>query len=81
MINYEIKEYIEGNTVEVTFTDDESGIEHTRTVNAVFTDGEYDADLTIERVEQVAMGVAHKITVGVIVHTEPSPVAPLPTGE
>ena len=50
--------------VEVTFTD--GTIEHTRTVNAVFVDGVYDADATETRVGEVAAGVEHKIAVGVI---------------
>lgn len=66
MIVYEIKNYVAGNTVEVVFTDDETGFTHIRKVNAVFTDGEYDQALTIERVEQVAMGVKHKIDAGAI---------------
>lgn len=78
MIEYDIKEYVEGNTVEVTFIDEDTGIQHVRTVNAVFTEGEYDHELTIERVRQVAMGVAHKISVGVIVHTEQASAAVIP---
>lgn len=70
MITYEIEEYVEGNTINVTFFDENSGIEHTRSVNVVFTDGEYDEALTIERVEQVAMGVSHKIAVGVITNNQ-----------
>ena len=50
--------------VEVTFTD--GTITHTRSVNAVFVDGVYDADATETRVGEVAAGVEHKITVGVI---------------
>lgn len=74
MITYEIKEYVEGSTVEVTFTQEESGIEHTRTVNVVLSDGEYDEELTIKRVEEVGRGVEHKISCGVIsASNEPVP--------
>lgn len=66
MLVYEIKEYVDGNTVKVIFTDEETGFKHIRTVNAVFTDSEYDEALTIERVEQVAMGVQHKMNLGII---------------
>ena len=53
----------DATVVEVTFTDGK--IEHTRTVNAVFVDGVYDADATETRVGEVAAGVEHKIAVGV----------------
>ena len=54
----------DATVVEVTFTD--GTITHTRSVNAVFVDGLYDADATETRVEEVARGVEHKIAVGVI---------------
>lgn len=54
----------ENTTVEVTFTD--GTITHTRGVNAVFTDGAYDAAATEVRVGEVGLGVAHKIAVGAI---------------
>jgi len=57
----------EGETaVEVTFTESDPEITHTRGVNAVFTDGAYDATLTEERVGQVGSGVSYKIEAGVI---------------
>ena len=58
----------EGGTteVEVTFTSDNPTLTHTRNVNAVFTDGEYDATLTETRVSEVGAGVENKIAVGVI---------------
>lgn len=66
MLTYDIKEYTGGNTVEVTFVDDTAEVDYSRKVNVVFTDGEYDLDLTTERVEQIAMGVAEKITAGIL---------------
>ena len=57
----------EGETaVEVTFTESDPEITHTRSVNAVFTDDAYDATLTEERVSEVGAGVSHKIALGVI---------------
>ena len=62
--------------VMVTFT--QGDIVHERSVNAVFTDGSYDADATETRVSEVARGVEHKIAVGVITQgaTDPAPVPP-----
>jgi len=66
----------EGETTEVTqenvrdiqvrFTCENSGCVHERSVNVVFTDGEYDEELTLERCEEVAMGVAAKMACGAI---------------
>jgi hypothetical protein len=53
-------------TVEVTFTETDPAITHVRSVNAVFTDSKYDADLTETRVGEVALGVNNKIAVGAI---------------
>jgi len=53
-------------TVEVTFTSDSPALVHTRTVNAVFTDGSYDETATAARVAEVAAGVETKIAVGAI---------------
>ena len=53
-------------TVEVTFTSDSPSLTHVRTVNAVFTDGNYDTDATAARVAEVALGVVNKIAVGAI---------------
>ena len=53
-------------TVDVTFTSDSPSLTHARSVNAVFTDGSYDATKTAERVAEVALGVENKIAVGVI---------------
>ena len=44
-------------TVEVTFTSDSPSLTHVRTVNAVFTEGNYDEDATAVRVAEVAAGV------------------------
>ena len=54
----------ENTTVNVTFTD--GTITHTRDVNAVFTEGAYDAAATEVRVGEVGLGVEHKIALGVI---------------
>ena len=53
-------------TVEVTFTETDPAITHVRSVNACFTDGKYDADLTEVRVGKVALGVNNKIAFGAI---------------
>ena len=53
-------------TVDVTFTSDSPSLTHERSVNAVFTDGSYDATKTAERVAEVALGVENKIAVGAI---------------
>ena len=52
--------------VQVRFTCEDSGCVHERSVNVVFTDGEYDEELTLERIQEVANGVEHKIACGVI---------------
>ncbi|CDO37278.1 hypothetical protein [Novosphingobium sp. KN65.2] len=60
--------------VSVTFTSGE--IVHKRDVNAVLkADGTYDKAATKARVEEVALGVAHKIAAGVItaVPADPAP--------
>lgn len=66
----------ENKTVDVSFTD--GTITHNRQVNAVFTDGVYDADATEKRVAEVSKGVEHKIAVGVIREQEdvPDPIDP-----
>lgn len=56
----------DATTVEVTFVSDSPEVTHVRSVNAVFTDGSYDADATEVRVSEVGRGVEHKIAVGVI---------------
>lgn len=59
--------------VQVKFTHSDTGIEHTRYVNVVLdSEGNYDEELTIERIEQVAMGVYNKILCGAI--TKPTQV-------
>jgi hypothetical protein len=64
--------------VPVTFTS--GAIRHTREVNAVLDEGgAYDKAATRARVEQVALGVAHKIALGVIAEPVPEP-APDPAG-
>ena len=61
----------DNKTVDVNFTD--GTITHERSVNAVFTDGSYDATATEARVEEVAAGVENKIAVGAIrVATDPA---------
>jgi hypothetical protein len=54
--------------IEVTFTQDDPEITHTRMVNVCFeSDGTtYDSDATDARIAEVAAGVAHKIAAGVI---------------
>ena len=52
-------------SISVTFTD--GTITHQREVNVCFdSDGAYDADATLVRIEEVARGVAGKIAAGVI---------------
>lgn len=68
----------ENTTVNVSFTD--GTITHERSVNAVFTDGSYDADATEIRVGEVARGVEHKIAVGVITESS-GEAAPTPPTE
>lgn len=65
-LNYKIAAFDKDKrTVPVTFISGE--IEHKRDVNAVLTaDGSYDKTGTKVRVEEVALGVAHKIGLGVI---------------
>jgi hypothetical protein len=63
--------------VPVTFTS--GAIRHTREVNAVLDEGGADKAATRARVEQVALGVAHKIALGVIAEPVPEP-APDPAG-
>jgi hypothetical protein len=58
--------------VPVTFTSGD--VTHERTVNAVLkTDGSYDKTATKARVDEVALGVAHKIGLGVITNPPPAP--------
>lgn len=64
-------------TVMVTFTD--GTITHERSVNAVYTDGIYDAEATETRVGEVALGVETKIALGVITESSGEP-APTPPG-
>lgn len=55
----------ETRTVPVTFVHD--GVTHSRAVNACLTDqGAYDQEATKARVDEVALGVEHKIALGVI---------------
>jgi hypothetical protein len=52
-------------------------IRHTREVNAVLDEGgACDKAATRARVEQVALGVAHKIALGVIAEPAPEPAGP-----
>jgi len=60
-------------TAQVSVIFEHAGVTHTRLVNAVLTTkGKYDEAATAARVEEVARGVEHKITLGVI--TNPPPV-------
>lgn len=52
--------------IQVRFTCEDSGCVHERSVNVVFTEGAYDEELTLERIQEVANGVEHKIACGVI---------------
>lgn len=55
----------EKRTVPVTFV--HNGVTHTRDVNACHNEaGEYDAECTAERVDEVGLGVQNKIELGVI---------------
>lgn len=63
----------DAKTVEVTFTETDPAITHVRSVNACFTDGVYDADLTEVRVGEVALGVDNKIAVGAITVPDDTP--------
>ena len=64
-VTYTYEAPAEGETwVSVTFVSGD--INHERTVNAVFTDGEYDVDATENRVAEVSVGVENKIAVGAI---------------
>lgn len=66
----------ETRSVPVTFKTGE--IKHERRVNAVVKDdGGYDRAATKARVEEVAMGVAHKIGLGVITVPQPEPELPV----
>ncbi|MBO9725165.1 MAG: hypothetical protein J7530_12370 [Novosphingobium sp.] len=63
-------------TVAVTFISGE--IEHKRDVNAVHKDDDsYDKAGTKARVAEVALGVAHKIGLGLITAPAPEPKAPI----
>lgn len=64
-------------TITVSFTD--GTITHDRSVNAVFTDGSYDATATETRVAEVGAGVENKIALGVITESSGEP-APTPPG-
>ena len=58
-------EQVSTRSVSVTFTD--GTITHQREVNVCFdADGNYDADATLVRIEEVARGVEQKIAAGVI---------------
>jgi len=61
----------ENRTVNVSFTD--GTITHERSVNAVYTDGVYDAEATEIRVGEVARGVENKIALGVITESSQEP--------
>jgi hypothetical protein len=53
--------------VQVRFTCGDTDCVHERSVNVCFgADGAYDAEATLVRIGEVAMGVGHKIACGVI---------------
>lgn len=53
--------------IQVRFTCGDTDCVHERSVNVCFdADGAYDAEATLVRVGEVAMGVGHKIACGVI---------------
>ena len=53
--------------VQVRFTCSDTDWVHERSVNVCFdADGAYDAEATLVRIGEVAMGVGHKIACGVI---------------
>lgn len=63
----------DSRTVPVTFS--MNGVTHERTVNACHDDaGKYDPEATIDRVEEVARGVARKIELGAITNPPPAPI-------
>ena len=60
-------ETISCNDIRVRFTDSETNITYERDVNVVlYEEGNYDSTATNERIEEVALGVAEKIKVGLI---------------
>lgn len=63
----------DATTVEVTYTNKNPAITHVRSVNACFTDGVYDAELTEARVGEVGLGVDNKIAVGAITVPDDTP--------
>ena len=66
-VTYTFEAPVGANTVvQATFTSDDPAITHERSVNAVYSNGVYDSVATDVRVSEVAMGVEHKIAVGVI---------------
>ena len=69
----------ETNQVEVTF--EYNGVTHTRNVNAVITDGQFDEAATGERVRDVARGVKNKIDVGAITNAPETPAVDGDEGE
>ena len=55
------------NDIRVRFTDSETNITHERFINVCFDENDaYDATATSERIEEVALGVAEKIKLGLI---------------
>jgi hypothetical protein len=62
-----ISEEVECKDVNVRFTCEDTDIAHERTVNVCFdSEGSYDADATLSRIGEVALGVANKIACGTI---------------
>lgn len=54
-----------------------AGVTHSRTVNAVLdAEGKYDKDATAIRIDEVALGVRHKIEIGAITDPTPPPEQP-----
>jgi len=58
------------DTVTVTFTD--GVVTHVRDVNKAMVNGVYDSVEMTDRVTQVALGVQHKIALGVVTNEDPT---------
>ncbi len=73
-INFTIDPYTDGQKVEVTFFDLNGSVVLKRKVNAVFDINQvYDETATLERVSEVALGVAVKLDLGVLTPTIETP--------
>jgi hypothetical protein len=62
-----ISEEVECRDVKVLFTCSDTDLSHERTVNVCLdSEGSYDSDATLNRIDEVALGVANKIACGTI---------------